>query len=269
MNRWQKSRVLAAIAVALLPISLLACNRGASGDPQPMIHDSVRPPLGQADRPPQPQQEKQQPSVQAAPPVIHACNINGCAAGKGGTLVLENGHYKNLTTPAGTSDIWTIIKFSPDSVVLRRTLSGTNNNSGTFSGHISASGNTIDDGVLKWDSGGEGHFRAAWGAALDTVSGHNPELERQQAQSQQPANAGQTAVERNLEILARLAAMARIDSGGSSSANVDQLEAQFKSADAECRSARSNPRLREDPPSCGRAADLSDQLDDARRARSQ
>jgi hypothetical protein len=117
-------------------------------------------------------------SAQAPPPVMHTCNVNGCTSGKGGTLVLENGHYRNLTTSTGTSDVWAIVSFSTDSVVLRRTLSGAYNGTATFSGHISARGNTIDDGVLKWDSGGEGRFRAAWGAAIDTIPGSNPELER-------------------------------------------------------------------------------------------
>jgi hypothetical protein len=258
----EKSRFLAAIAVTLLPISLLACNQGASGDPQPMIQDSPRPPIAEPERTP-----PQASGALTPPPVMHACNINGCTSA-GGTLVLENGHYRNLTTPAGTSDIWGIVNFSADSVVLRRTLSGTNNGSGTFTGHISTRGNTIDDGVLKWDSGAEGHFRAAWGAAIDTVPGGNPALERQQLQSQQHINApsGQAAVERNLEILTRLAGMVRSDSGGTSKASLNQIEAAWMSANAECRSARSNPRLSESPPSCGRAADLSDELDDARQA---
>lgn len=122
-----------------------------------------------------------QKAAQSPPPVMHVCNINGCSIGKGGTFVLENGRYRNLTTAAGTTDIWVIVNFSGESVVLQRTMSGTNNGGGTFTGHISASGNTIEDGVLKWDAGGESRFRAAWGTAIDTLPGSNPELERQNA----------------------------------------------------------------------------------------
>jgi len=56
------------------------------------------------------------------------------------------------------------------------------------------------------------------------------------------------------------------DSRGVSAASIDQLEAQLADANADCRSARSNPRLREDPPSCGRAEDISDKLDAAKQA---
>jgi hypothetical protein len=116
---------------------------------------------------------------QGLPPVVHMCAISGCSTGKGGTLVLENGHYKNLTTAAGTSDIYAIESFTPDSVVLRRTMSGTYNGVAVLTGHISPQGNTVESGTMKWvGSNDQGGFRMAWGTAIDTIPGSNPELER-------------------------------------------------------------------------------------------
>jgi hypothetical protein len=116
---------------------------------------------------------------QGLPPVMHMCNVNGCSTGKGGTLVLENGHYKNLTTAAGTSDIYTVESFTSDSVVLRRTMYGTYNGVAVLTGHISPRGNTVEDGIMKWvGSNQQAGFRIAWGTAIDTIPGANPELER-------------------------------------------------------------------------------------------
>jgi hypothetical protein len=118
---------------------------------------------------------------QGLPPVMHMCNIvTGCSSGKGGTLVLEKGHYKNLTTAAGTSDIYSVETFTPESVVLRRTMSGTYNGVAVLTGEVSPQGNTVEHGTMKWvGSNQQAGFRIAWGTAIDTIPGSNPELERQ------------------------------------------------------------------------------------------
>src|ERR1700722_5662162 len=102
------------------------------------------------------------------PQVMHWCI--GCTNGMGGTLKWENGHYLNYNDVPGQTTILTVESFTRDSVVMRRTNSGRYPGTAVLTGKISAQGNTID-GIQTDPDGRTKTFRAAWGAAIDTLPG--------------------------------------------------------------------------------------------------
>ena len=99
------------------------------------------------------------------PPVMHICMAH-CTV-----LTWENGHYVNYG-PQNTS-VYTVESFRPDSVILHRTDRGYFPLTAVLSGKLSPDGNSIINGKIVWTSGntGQGLFKAAWGAAIDTVPG--------------------------------------------------------------------------------------------------
>jgi hypothetical protein len=104
---------------------------------------------------------------QAPPPVMRVCDPNGACS----TWTWNNGHYDGAWSNATAT--MTVVSFSPESVIIKRTDTGGRPGffAYTYSGKISAQGNSILDGVWVGDpgtreAGGSGHFTATWGAAL-------------------------------------------------------------------------------------------------------
>jgi hypothetical protein len=117
----------------------------------------------------------------ALPPMMHLC-IAGCSTGKGGTLVLENGHYADRLAPGS---VFTVETFTPELVVLHLTRDDQYGGTAILKGQLSKDGNSIVNGTIQWTSHPccgltTGPFRAAWGNAIGTVPG-NPQERNAQA----------------------------------------------------------------------------------------
>jgi hypothetical protein len=109
---------------------------------------------------------------QAPPPVMRVCDPNGTC----GTWTWNNGHYDGVWAQAGVTATLTVVSLTPESVIIKRTDAGARIGLAyTYSGKISAQGDSILDGVWVGEpgtreGGASGHFTATWGAAL----GDNP-----------------------------------------------------------------------------------------------
>jgi hypothetical protein len=107
---------------------------------------------------------------QAPPPVMRVCDPNGTC----GTWTWNSGHYDGVW--AGATATLTVVSFTPESVIIKRTDTGARTGLAyTYSGKISAQGDSVLDGVWVGEpgtreGGASGHFTATWGAAL----GDNP-----------------------------------------------------------------------------------------------
>jgi hypothetical protein len=103
------------------------------------------------------------------PPIMHMCIR--CDEGLGGTLVLEDGHYRVVNPGPGGTSILTVEKFTRDSVIFHRTDSGRFPSTAVLTGKLSMDGNSIVNGIQTFPDGTSHTFRAAWGSAINTVLG--------------------------------------------------------------------------------------------------
>jgi TPR repeat protein len=108
------------------------------------------------------------------PTVMHIC-IGGCDRGNGVMFVWQNGHYVNAADP-GDKAALTIEKLTKDSVVIQRVDGGRYSGRATITGQLSEDSESIINGKIKWTYHpccglSSGPFRAAWGAAINTVPG--------------------------------------------------------------------------------------------------
>lgn len=211
-----------------------------------------------------------------APLAISECENEECAAGKiGGNVAswtFEGPRGAALWPRAHTASTLEVERFDRGGVVIRRT-----NIPGSAAPGLTAiyTGTLAGDqvnGEVTWTWSGfkQGTARGTWHGQIGSPQAQQALAgsQRTQLASLVPYNPGRPGMSPNfVAAMLLLGAMSgAINSQGVSQASVGQLESQLAEADAECRSARSNPRLRENPPACGRAEDLSDQLDDARQA---
>jgi hypothetical protein len=105
------------------------------------------------------------------PEVMHFCGL-GCD-----TLRLRGDHYVG-----DTGGIWTIVSFTPESVILNRV--DPNGWTGFFKGQISSDGNHLVNTVMGFhpytpDSASDGNtphntFNITWGNALNSIPGSGP-----------------------------------------------------------------------------------------------
>ena len=105
---------------------------------------------------------------------MHIC-IGGCDRGNGATFVWQNGRYVNGADPSDKATL-TIERFRRDSVVIQRVDGGRYPGRATITGQLSEDGNSIVNGKIQWTYHpccglSSGSFRAAWGAAINTVPG--------------------------------------------------------------------------------------------------
>jgi hypothetical protein len=117
---------------------------------------------------------KPQASVPQGPPnVMHWCS-GGCFV-----LIGENGHYVNPSNTPYVGNIYTVESFTPESVIMHRTDYGQIPGNAVLTGRISADGNSIVNGTIKWTY----HpccgvatlpFWAAWGAAENSLPSSGP-----------------------------------------------------------------------------------------------
>jgi len=104
------------------------------------------------------------------PPVIQECDVNHTC----GTWTWNNGHYDGVWV--GVNATLTVVSFTPQSVVIKRAdLPPRVGFNYTFTGTISAQGDTILDGIWTGDPGSRqagvsGTFTASWGAALQNAA---------------------------------------------------------------------------------------------------
>jgi hypothetical protein len=126
-----------------------------------------------ADRSSAPQTLVRIEGVQSPPRVLHFCWTN-CA-----TLTLENGHYVRTD---GTDESWTIERFTPTSVVLRRHDVPAAWNG--FSTDVTYQGQVSNERLINVTVNGSAvpDIKLAWGAALDTLPGSNAERDQRMAQ---------------------------------------------------------------------------------------
>jgi hypothetical protein len=104
------------------------------------------------------------------PSVMHFCAAN-CV-----TLVWDKDHFTAEGAPGNS--VWTVESFTRDSLIMHRTDYRPYSGTAVVKGQISSDGNSIVNGTITWTShpglpgvGVAVPFRAAWGAALDTVPG--------------------------------------------------------------------------------------------------
>jgi hypothetical protein len=124
---------------------------------------------------PQPQADKKPafpspPATAPLPPVIHFCG-GGCASGKGTTLPLEGNRYV-ARDGQGIAAAYEVVKFTRESVIIKRTDYRPYPGTATLTGKLSPDGNSIIDGKITWaGSASANPFQMAWGEALNTVPG--------------------------------------------------------------------------------------------------
>jgi TPR repeat protein len=129
------------------------------------------------------------------PKLMHIC-IGGCASGNGVTFAWQNGRYVNAADPNDKAAL-TIEKFTKDSVVIQRVDGGRYPGRATITGQLSDDGDSIINGKIQWTwhpccGLSSGPFRAAWGAAINTVPGRKGDrpaaaLVSQEAKRSSPA----------------------------------------------------------------------------------
>jgi hypothetical protein len=112
---------------------------------------------------------------QTPPPVMRVCDPNGACS----TWTWNNGHYDGAWNNATAT--MAVVSFSPESVTIKRTDTGGRPGfyGYTYSGKISAQGNSVLDGVWVGDPGTRqagvtGQFTATWGAALENNPAARP-----------------------------------------------------------------------------------------------
>ena len=173
------------------------------------------------------------------PPMMHIC-AGGCAAGKGATLVLENGKYIDRTSPDGTGGVYTVERFTRESVIINRTDSGPRPGRAVIVGRLSPDGNALLDGNMKWTwhpccglgNPAGGSIRLAWGAAMNTVPGENAQGPQVQTANPQMMNP--------MAALAGLLAGAATDddSGSGLPERIRSLQSRLDDAVSRCNASR-------------------------------
>jgi len=114
------------------------------------------------------------------PSVMHFCDVN-C-----GTLQLQKDdqHYvvtsRNGFEDPGWSETWTVLQFTRESVVLRRTLTGKYAFTVTYTGRLSNDGYSLENAANPFHDrpGQPANIKLAWGNALNSVPGSNWERDR-------------------------------------------------------------------------------------------
>jgi hypothetical protein len=106
---------------------------------------------------------------QSIPMIMHLCIR--CDTGMGGTATWDKDHYLVLPDVPGQRTVLTVETFTPQSVILHRTNSGRYPGTAVLTGQISAQGNSIVNGIQTSPDGSSHPFQAAWGTAINTVSG--------------------------------------------------------------------------------------------------
>jgi hypothetical protein len=211
------------------------------------------------------------------PRAITECENEDCATGKIGgniaTWTFEGPRGAALWPRAHTASTLVVERFDGDGVVIRRTNipgSAAPGLTAIYTGMVS--GNNID-GTVAWTWSGfkQGSAKGTWHAQIGSLQAQQQQASSQRAQleSLTPYTPGVRpgTVPNFVAAMLLLGAISGADDSHEiSKARINQLESQFLDADSDCRSARSNPRLREDPPSCGRAVDIGEKLDAARQA---
>jgi hypothetical protein len=116
-------------------------------------------------------------AAQSPPPVMQVCDPNGSCS----TWTWNNGHYDGAWPGSGVTATMTVVRFSPESVIINRTDNGARAGYAyVYTGKISAQGDIILNGtwtgVAGTPQGGvSGRFTATWGAALqDNPAARNP-----------------------------------------------------------------------------------------------
>jgi hypothetical protein len=97
------------------------------------------------------------------PSVMRVCDTVRC-----GTWTWKDGHYEGVWSDIGVTATMTVISFTPDSVIIKRTddASGANK-SYMYKGKISSEGDSIVNGESSGiDNNFSGYFTATWGSAL-------------------------------------------------------------------------------------------------------
>jgi hypothetical protein len=97
------------------------------------------------------------------PSVMRVCDTVRC-----GTWTWKDGHYDGVWSDIGVTATMTVVSFTPDSVIIKRTddASGANK-SYIYKGKISSEGESIVNGESSGiDNNFFGYFTATWGSAL-------------------------------------------------------------------------------------------------------
>jgi TPR repeat protein len=128
------------------------------------------------------------------PAEMHFCAA-GCSAHKGGTLTLVDGHYVNR--PGGGESIYTVEKFTRESVVIYRVDGGRFPGRAIMTGELAPDGNRIIHGEMKWTYHpccglSSGTFQLAWGSAIDSVPGSGTVLAKARPSQGNQTNAART-----------------------------------------------------------------------------
>jgi TIR domain len=110
-----------------------------------------------------------QKTSQSPPAVMRVCDPVGTC----GTWTWNNGHYDGVWI--GVTATLTVVSFSPESVIIKRTDSGSRAGYAyVYTGKISSQGDSILNGEWSGEAGSRqegssGHFTATWGAALRDI----------------------------------------------------------------------------------------------------
>lgn len=104
------------------------------------------------------------------------------------TLTLSNGHYNAVREDGAdrsVSSIYTVVSFTPDSIVLNR--SEMNGRTAVLTGKMSSQGSSVVDGKITWDgTGGTFPYQLTWGDALATAEVINGQGTQQRTSAQKP-----------------------------------------------------------------------------------
>ena len=146
---------------------------------------------------PQPNTKPSPPTTAPLPPVIHFCG-GGCASGKGTTLPLEGNRYV-VRDAQGIAATYEVVKFTRESVIIKRTDYRPYPGTATLTGKLSPDGNSIIDGKITWaGSPSPNPFQMAWGEALNTVPGNSA----QNAQTSSPQDQSRAALSLLFSVIA-------------------------------------------------------------------
>jgi hypothetical protein len=157
-------------------VAVLVQTVSPANNPQTSVQGRPSP-YGQQSSPANPSPRATPDSASMKPPnTMHWC-AQHCT-----TLTLDSGppfgtpHYGSEAL--GT--VWIIERFTRESVVIRRTDYRPYPGTAVLTGRISSDGNSIVNGTIEWTYHpccglGTGQFRAAWGAALNTIPGSDAE----------------------------------------------------------------------------------------------
>ncbi len=142
------------------------------------------------------------------PTIMHFCDVN-CT-----TLQLKNGRYESVQNnnryDPNWTDIWTVERFTPESVILHRTETGNFPFSDVIvKGRMSPDRNSLVNAVNPFHGQGQPEtISLAWGSALNTVPGSN--VERNRAITTTPSS-GQATLEDLNQVLTMIEILQRFN----------------------------------------------------------